>query len=291
MEARRGICPVDDSCMPRISPPSPTTVVLQPLEADPGRRRPDPRLRALLAASLVSGALGLVALQTVGPTPATTAGPAWATGELALPEPTLAPSPPAEPVAVATTSTTAAPPSTTTTSAPTSVAPPPPVTTTPPAPRPVAPAPTAPAPPPPPADLQAMVDDAFRRAVPAGWRAAVPARISVIDGSTSWASTDGTIKVARSHVTRGDEVLRVTLAHEFGHLIAFRHGTQGYLGAPPAGWPSFSSNPAESWADCVSRAMTGSPLPSHGLPPCPASSLTWTSSWLADGPGAHPRTR
>jgi hypothetical protein len=126
--------------------------------------------------------------------------------------------------------------------------------------------------------------------VPAAWRSAIPVRIEVIPGSTSWGWSDGRIQVGLDHVLRGTNVLRTTLAHEFGHLIAFRYGSQAFAGAAPKGWPSYSSRPEEAWADCVAQAFTGLAIPSHGLPSCPSASLSWTSNWLAQGPAAHPRT-
>ena len=37
-----------------------------------------------------------------------------------------------------------------------------------------------------------------------------------------------------------------TIAHEFGHLIAYRYGSQAFNGAAPAGWPAYSGQPAEA---------------------------------------------
>ena len=185
-----------------------------------------------------------------------------------------APTTPIQPTAVA-----AAP--TTTTTIPT-VAPVPQPT-----PQAVAPVPTPAAVAAPPADPHAQIEAAYASSVPAGWRDAFSVRFELIDGGTSWANTNGTITIGRRHLDRGDAVLRATVAHEFGHLIAFRHGSQDYLGAPPRGWPAYSSRPEEAWADCVSRAFTGLSLPSHGLPPCDGASLSWAADWLAStNPGS-----
>jgi hypothetical protein len=76
----------------------------------------------------------------------------------------------------------------------------------------------------------------------------------VVPGDTSWATTDGTIKVGQWHVDQGGSILCWTFAHEDGHLWAFRYGTQAYLGAPPAG---FASGDVETWADCYAFVLTG----------------------------------
>jgi hypothetical protein len=125
--------------------------------------------------------------------------------------------------------------------------------------------------------------------VPAAWRSAITVRFVVIDGSTSWADHDGSISIGRQILGR-TQLLRVTIAHEFGHLIAFRHGSQAFNGAAPTGWPSYSGVPEEAWADCVSRVFTGVDDASHGLPSCDGGSLSWTAAWLAQGPAAHPQT-
>jgi hypothetical protein len=127
--------------------------------------------------------------------------------------------------------------------------------------------------------------------VPASWRAALPAQLRLIDGSYSWARTPLTIEIARSHASLTDAYLRVIIAHEFGHLIAFHYGSRQPLGSAPAGWPAYSGNPLEAWADCVSRAFTGVDEPSHGLPSCGGLSLSWTVNWLALGPTAHAITQ
>ena len=85
-------------------------------------------------------------------------------------------------------------------------------------------------------------------------------------------------------------ILMTTIAHEFGHMIAFRYGAQSPFGAAPTGWPAYSGKPVEAWADCVSAVFSGIADPSHGLPACGGSSLAWAADWLAGGPGAHPRT-
>lgn len=183
-----------------------------------------------------------------------------------------------------TTSTTLAPTTTTTAPppAPSTTAPPPPPA--PPLPAPAA-APAPPAPPPaPPLSPAQRVQAAFDASVPAVWRSAITVRLEIIDGSTSWAHPDGRIQVGTAHANGPEARLRATLAHEFGHLIAFRFGSHEYNGAAPEGWPAYSNRPEEAWADCVSQSFTGIVDPSHGLPPCSGTSLSWTQQWLAQGP-------
>ena len=131
------------------------------------------------------------------------------------------------------------------------------------------------------------VEAAFADAVPAAWRSAVPVRFELISGSTSWALSNGLMKISDHHATGDYTHLRVVLAHEFGHIVAFRWGTQAFLGAAPDGWPAFGPRPEEGWADCVAQAFTGVNDPSPGLPSCSGAALTWTADWLASGPSAR----
>ena len=203
----------------------------------------------------------------------------------------------------------AAPPTTTTTMAP----PPPPPSTVPPPPPPttVAPSPVPPpaAPPPRPAPsttvppatvppappttapqapagglLQQLIAP-YQTSVPSVWRNAITVSFEIIPGDASYAWPSGRIQVSLTHALGGLPQLRTTLAHEFGHLIAYRYGSQARAGAPPSGWPYSGPQPNEAWADCVSQVFTGIADPSHGLSPCPGPSLAWASTWLAAGPG------
>lgn len=182
-----------------------------------------------------------------------------------------------------------------TTLAPTTTAAPaaPPAPAPPPAPK-AAPVPArAPAPavaPAPPVDPAARVEAAYESSVPAAWREAITVRFELIDGNTSWAAHDGTIQIGSAHVNGSEGLLRATIAHEFGHLVAFQFGSQAFNGAAPEGWPAYSAHPEEAWADCASRVFSGVNDPSHGLPDCAGGSLSWTADWLASGPGGHPRT-
>lgn len=100
----------------------------------------------------------------------------------------------------------------------------------------------------------------------------------------SWAEPSGRILVSEAHATGPDAVLKTGLAHEFGHLIAFRYGSREYNGAAPSGWPAYSDRPEEAWADCVATVFTGVSAPPYGLPACSGEPLSWTRSWLAAGP-------
>lgn len=122
--------------------------------------------------------------------------------------------------------------------------------------------------------------------MPAPWRAAIPARFEVIGGSTSWANSSGVIQISHAHATGDSTLLDVVIAHEFGHLVAFRYGTGAYPGAAPAGWPAATHNPAEHWADCVQQTWVGVAWPSHGLPPCGGDQLAWARQYLHAGPPA-----
>lgn len=135
------------------------------------------------------------------------------------------------------------------------------------------------------------VDRALVAGVPDVWRSAIVPRIEIVEGSTSWAHTNGTIQIARTHTEVRPEALADLVAHEFGHLIAFRYGSQAYAGAPPKGWPAPQHLPQEAWADCVQRAFTGRATGTHGQAPCEGPPLQWAAEWLAQGPSAHPRTR
>ena len=114
--------------------------------------------------------------------------------------------------------------------------------------------------------------------------------MSVIPGSTSRGWDDNRIEIASSHFAMSDPLLRNVIAHEFGHLIAFKFGSQSVFGAAPVGFPAYSSRPEEAWADCVGRALTGVDDASHGLPSCVGVALSWTQAWLALGPAAHELT-
>lgn len=123
------------------------------------------------------------------------------------------------------------------------------------------------------------LEQRFQAVVPAAWRARLPVTVEVIPGSVSWGYPDR-IQIADNHL-RSAELVDVTLAHEFGHVIAFAFGTREFAGAAPAGWPSATANPAEHWADCVQQVWVGVARPSHGLPPCGGAQLEWTRRYLA----------
>jgi hypothetical protein len=133
---------------------------------------------------------------------------------------------------------------------------------------------------------------AYESSVPSAWRAAAPLRVSAITGGyTSLSYTDGRTSVSRYHATRAWSNLRSVMAHEWGHHLAFRYGTQAYLGAPPAGFPQRTSATQETFADCVSWALIGTQYRYGNVPPCNRTAMTWTKRWLATGPGSHRPTR
>ena len=73
----------------------------------------------------------------------------------------------------------------------------------------------------------------------------MPARVEITEGRTSWAATDGTIRMSRYHVGGSWRHLRAVVAHEWGHGAAIRYGTQETLGAPPEGFPVGGSQAVE----------------------------------------------
>lgn len=226
------------------------------------------------------------------PTPA----PAPADAPTPLPAPPASGAPPAAPAPAPSPAAPAAPMAAPAPTAPAPTAPTPAPT---PAPAPAPPAPptepaSAPAPAPAPsqeATREQRVASAYEAAVPAVWRNAIEVRFEIIEGDYSWAHTNGLIQIAADHADREPTVVADVVVHEFGHLVAFRYGTQAYAGAPPEGWPAPSNLPQEAWADCVQRSFTGRATGSHGLAPCDGERLRWASTWLAEGPAAHPRTR
>lgn len=138
------------------------------------------------------------------------------------------------------TTTTTLPPTTTTLPPTTTTAPPP--TTAPPAPPPAPPAAPAPAEAPAPAiDLWACAQG-------------LATSIEVIPGDTSLARTDGTILVSQWHIDQGQATVCSAVAHEAGHLYAYRYGPGSPLGAPPT---AFYSRDPEHWADCAAAVWTG----------------------------------
>jgi hypothetical protein len=189
--------------------------------------------------------------------------------------------------------TTAAP---TTTLPPTTTTAPPPPATTPPAPATTAApratattaAPSA-APTPPPAapapDGPSYAMDLVRSIVPPRWLAALPVSVRVIGGKTSWSNWNGLIEISDWHLFHAVDRARNTLAHEWGHQVAWHYGTDAYEGAPPAGFPYRGRTPEEQWADCVAEVLTGTVYPSSGLGACPSDALAYTRAFLDAGPG------
>jgi hypothetical protein len=231
-----------------------------------------PRVLALaIAAVFVAGSGAALEARPQPPGLVVAAGDAPA---VVVPDPTLPPAAVAPPAPAAVVPT---PPPTT------AVPPPPPPTTVAPAPPP----PPVPAPAPAPAFAGPLerAQGALVEAVPARWRDALPVTVSIIEGQSSWANSNMELRIGRYHAEGRWSHLVSVVGHEFGHIIAFRYGSQAFAGAAPVGWPDPGHGPPEeAWADCVSLAFTGIVDPSYGMPPCPQNSLQWTANWLAAGP-------
>jgi len=135
-------------------------------------------------------------------------------------------------------------------------------------------------------------NSALQSVVPAAWRNAIPgARATrLISGKSSTSAYRNGIWVARFHAAQPTPLLRHTMAHEFGHHIAFYYGSQVIYGAAPRGFPQGVTS-VETWADCVAAALSG--VDKHGTnvrKHCSRTGLRWTKAWLKKGPAAHPRT-
>jgi hypothetical protein len=159
-----------------------------------------------------------------------------------------------------------------------------------PTPRVALPAPAPPASPDPGGAGVARAQAILNADVPAAWLAAIAPRVTAAPGTTSWGRTDGELQFGTSHLAGDWQHLRVVVTHEFGHLIAYRYGSQQFLGAAPTGFPPTASRPEELWADCIARALTGNIDPSHNLAPCDGAALNFAEAFLAAGPSAQPRT-
>jgi hypothetical protein len=135
-------------------------------------------------------------------------------------------------------------------------------------------------------------NSALKSAVPAAWRNAIPdARATrLVPGKSSTSAYRSGIQVGRFHAAQPKRLLRHTMAHEFGHHIAFYYGSQKVYGAAPKGFPQGVTS-IETWADCVAVAFSG--VKKNGTnvrKHCSKAGLRWTKAWLKKGPAAHPRT-
>ena len=135
-------------------------------------------------------------------------------------------------------------------------------------------------------------NSALQSVVPRAWLNAIPsARATrLISGKSSTSAYRQGIWVSRFHAAKSMPLLRNTMAHEFGHHIAFFYGSQVIYGAAPRGFPQGVTS-VETWADCVAAAFSG--LDKHGTnvrKHCSKKGLRWTKAWLKKGPAAHPRT-
>jgi hypothetical protein len=139
---------------------------------------------------------------------------------------------------------------------------------------------------------KSRANSALQSAVPAVWRNAIPsARATrLISGKSSTSAYRQGIWVSRFHAAQSKTLLRHTMAHEFGHHIAFYYGSQATYGAAPKGFPQGVTS-VETWADCVATALTGVDKQGTNVrKPCSRKGLRWTKAWLKKGPAAHPRT-
>jgi hypothetical protein len=135
-------------------------------------------------------------------------------------------------------------------------------------------------------------NSALQSVVPAAWRNAIPSAraTKLISGNSSTSAYRAGIWVSRLHAAESKPQLRNTMAHEFGHHIAFFYGSQVVYGAAPKGFPQGVTS-VETWADCVGMALSG--VDTHGTnvkKHCSKAGLRWTKAWLKKGPAAHPRT-
>jgi hypothetical protein len=135
-------------------------------------------------------------------------------------------------------------------------------------------------------------NSALQSVVPGAWRNAIPgARATrLISGKSSTSAYRQGIWVSRFHAAKPAPLLRHTMAHEFGHHIAFFYGSQVIYGAAPTGFPQGVTS-VETWADCVAAVLSG--VDKHGTnvrKHCSRTGLRWTKAWLKKGPAAHPRT-
>lgn len=141
----------------------------------------------------------------------------------------------------------------------------------------------------PPSDGPAYAMGLVREVIPAAWLAVLPVRVEVIAGQTSWSSWDGLIQIGDWHLFQTAARAKNTLAHEWGHQVAWHYGTDAYNGAPPAGFPYDGRSAEEQFADCVAEVLTGTSYPSGGLGACPGDARSFTEQYLAAGPGRRLR--
>lgn len=132
-----------------------------------------------------------------------------------------------------------------------------------------------------PDDPAGRANNAIQMYAPAKLRGTVPYRISVVNGETSYAWSDGRIQVSRGQFNDSWDHARFIALHEYGHLVAYRHGTKAYQGAPPAGFPAGGGNHAELWADCFATAMTGvTQWGTSGRSVCSPELARWTGNYI-----------
>lgn len=143
-----------------------------------------------------------------------------------------------------------------------------------------------PAPAPPPdedpgtGDLTTRVHAAFANAIPPRWQP-LATELTVVGGHSSYAWFEGRVQIGGYHASGPWDYLRTVIAHELGHVIAFRFGDVAYDGEAPAGFPYTGTSP-EVWANCVAVAFTGSEAGRlSDRAHCSAEQAAWTAEWLS----------
>jgi hypothetical protein len=128
--------------------------------------------------------------------------------------------------------------------------------------------------PPPGSDPVGRTHHAINGNVPYKLRKTINYRVFVIGGYTSKAWTNGDLEISRWQMNQSWHNAAFLALHEYGHLIAYKHGTKAYLGAPPQGFPTQN---AEVWADCFAYALTGVRYRNLN---CSESNRRWAANWI-----------
>lgn len=130
--------------------------------------------------------------------------------------------------------------------------------------------------PPPGNNPAGRVHHAVLTKVPHRLRSTINYNVTVINGYTSYASSDGRIQVSRWQMNQDWPKASWVALHEYGHLVAFKHGSGAFYGAGPRGFPGNSGGP-EVWGDCFGYALTGVKYRNNR---CSESNRRWTANWI-----------
>lgn len=138
-------------------------------------------------------------------------------------------------------------------------------------------------------NLQARLDWAVQVAIPANWREELPVSWEVGSagsGQLAVSYVEGRSVIAPNVLAGSPELVLSTVAHEMGHQIAFQM-VEPFNGYPPQEFIDRSEDyflsVREGWADCVSRAWTGSRQ--HTLSEsrgCPNELANYTATLIED---------